>query len=1105
MTTSSEWLPFEDVDSSVEARIDARDRASRERAVDPRYNVALEAAAGTGKTRILVDRYINLLRANVDPANVLAITFTRKAAAEMRERIAMTARTAALCGEISSGRWRELRDRLGDIGICTIDAFCLSLLREFPLEADVDPAFVLADETEVPRLVDEALDHGLRIGRHVARVDENVALCFAHLGERRIRAGLAALLNRRIVAPRVLERYLAAGPTELTIADACHRAAKGMHELLTSVPGGIERFLATGPIEPAFDLLKRDISRLAHERDPAFVQAAFTHIRDHFLTQDGTPRKQLSYLKAQFATDRAFRDHRDTVVAHADQVLQVLTSYRRDLNVIVSRGVWRLFQIAEREYRTTLDAHAVLDFSDVLLRALGLLKQMDEFAQSRYLLESRYHHILMDEFQDTSRAQWELVAMLVKSWGEGCGLAHSGPLQPSIFIVGDRKQSIYGFRDADVSVLEEAGRYLETLRPVTGVRRSISRSFRAVPSLLSFVNDVCADLDKVSSRRDAFRYDEEDRFPVESDAREPSDTLGLIVSETPEVCAALTAAEIARILVDGTVRDRDTGVTRRATPGDIAVLFRTRESHREFENALEQRGIPAYVYKGLGFFDADEIKDALSLLWFLADPVSNLRAAAWLRSRFVGLSDEGLRLLAPKLSEALIASEVPAAAFALGEHDAKMLRVARSAVPRWLALVDRLSPAELIDVVLIESAYTLEMRGPRFRQARENLKKFRGLIRRIQNRGYPTLGRIAGHLDRLSAGDESNAVIDAIDAVNLMTVHASKGLEFPVVFVVNLAKGTANRRSPIRLSDQEPPSVSVGDFQSEADVDAEARDREETKRLLYVAFTRARDRLYLGSVLKEGRLQPARGSLADVLPPTLGSLFAEAAASQEAYVTWRAAGGGTHRFRTCSTTEGPHMAKPRQPDFLADDFALLAGADSIQRTTVEALSAASAGPRMSNPQAETCSDRTVDRFVGIVVHRLLERFGIAQVDSRILSDSIPELIRGDELRGPDELDGVRARALRAYRSVCGRPDLRELQSDARWLHEVPFALRTTDGVVRGSIDCLVRRSDGHTTIIEFKTGTRRSEHRVQLEMYRQAAAQIFGGPVDALLVYAEEA
>ena len=130
-----------------------------------------------------------------------------------------------------------------------------------------------------------------------------------------------------------------------------------------------------------------------------------------------------------------------------------------------------------------------------------LLRQMDEFSQSRFRLESRYHHVLVDEFQDTSRRQWDLVALLVQSWGEGFGLVHDAPLPPSLFIVGDRKQSIYRFRDANVALLDEAAATIRGLRPGGGVRRYISRSFRALPPLLAFVNDVCREVAQPSDRR----------------------------------------------------------------------------------------------------------------------------------------------------------------------------------------------------------------------------------------------------------------------------------------------------------------------------------------------------------------------------------------------------------------------------------------------------------------------------------------------------------------------------------------------------------------------------------------------------------------------------
>ncbi len=564
-----------------------------------------------------------------------------------------------------------------------------------------------------------------------------------------------------------------------------------------------------------------------------------------------------------------------------------------------------MFAIAEAQYRRTLDAHAVLDFHDVLLKALQLLRQMEEFAQSRYRLESRYHHVLVDEFQDTSRAQWELVELLIASWGEGAGLAHTGPLQPSVFIVGDRKQSIYAFRDADVSVLREASRHLESLRREGDVHRSISRSFRSVPALLAFVNDLGEMLDTAPLRADAFRYEEGDRFPT-GEGGEHDEPLSLVPGDTPEACAERVADEIARLVATGaTVRDRDTGVRRAIRPGDIAILFRTRESHREFEQALEERGIPAYVYKGLGFFDADEIKDVLALLRYLADPTSDLRAAAILRSGFGGVSDEGLRRLSPGLAGALQQSERSDARSTLDDADRAALDITGRSVRRWCDLVDRMPPAELLDLVLEESAYAVRLRGARLSYARENLKKIRAIIRRIQNRGYSTLARIADHLDRLAVGDEPNAVIDALDAVSLMTIHAAKGLEFPVVFIVNAARGTGNRRGVIRIAGNptgDSISVAVGDYRSEADEDEGAREREETKRLLYVALTRARDRLYLSAALKEGRLQPGRGSLADVWPASLLEAFDAAYAGAE-YVDWAGPGALAHRFRVVMASQ----------------------------------------------------------------------------------------------------------------------------------------------------------------------------------------------------------
>ena len=544
---------------SVRLQPDLPDESARRYAVDPTHNVVLEASAGTGKTRVLVDRYVNLLRAGVEPDHILAITFTRKAAAEMRQRIVERLKEASRLSDLDAARWRDLKERLGDIAVSTIDAFCLQLLREFPLEADVDPGFDLADNTEVPRLVGESLDQALRICRGLAREDDDVALVFAQLGERRLRSGIAALLDRRLVAPRALRRFLQKGPRDLTAATACEAAAARLREIFTSVCGGLDAFLDDGPRHhPQFAMLAADIRLMCAEPAIRIPQSAFRNLVDrlraYFLTQEGKPRSE-KFAGTGFAADDcdapdAWKRHRAAASQIAPAVHDAIRSFRRDLNAVMSRGVWRIFAIAMRQYQHTLESHALLDFSGVLEHAVQLLKDMDEFAESRLRLEARHRHVLVDEFQDTSRAQWELVRQLVKTWGEGFGAADD-LIPPSIFIVGDRKQSIYGFRDADVAMVDQAAGFIDGLRPDGTSRQAITVSFRSVPEILAFVNDVFVaivggDATAAARRRDAFRYGEHDRFPIDAGTtvRLKPDTTEAGATEPDDTDAGAAAAGI---------------------------------------------------------------------------------------------------------------------------------------------------------------------------------------------------------------------------------------------------------------------------------------------------------------------------------------------------------------------------------------------------------------------------------------------------------------------------------------------------------------------------------------------------------------------------------
>ena len=367
-------------------------------------------------------------------------------------------------------------------------------------------------------------------------------------------------------------------------------------------------FLDDGPVRhQRYQMLVREIRRLperAREGDARF-RGVLDRIAAHFLTADGRARSGgviNPYRAHHYQSEGAAKRHRAAVFALAPGIADVVFAFNRDLNVVLARGVKRMFAVALAQYRQILDERSVLDFADVLDRALELLRRMDEFSQSRFRLEARYHHVLVDEFQDTSRAQWELVALLIQSWGEGAGVTTS----PSIFVVGDRKQSIYRFRDAEAAVLQEAARHIQALRPAGNPRRSITKSFRALPTLLAFVNELFAEMADPEPGGGRFTYTENDRFPTTATAtaarpritrttrindgtritriitghgqhgrsrgsESSQDTgrfeLGIAAANDPVVCAGLVADEIARILREDSVRDRKTGVPRRAPGG----------------------------------------------------------------------------------------------------------------------------------------------------------------------------------------------------------------------------------------------------------------------------------------------------------------------------------------------------------------------------------------------------------------------------------------------------------------------------------------------------------------------------------------------------------
>ncbi len=1100
---------FDQLDDEGRAGTPLPDQAARDFASDPTQHVVLEASAGTGKTRVLVDRYVRLIRLGIAPRHILAVTFTRKAAAEMRERVLEQLRS-----EVSHAV-------LADIQVATIDAFCFGLLREFPLEAGVDPGFEIADETEMARFATEALDLTMRIARGVVVRDPNVRLLFTRVRSTVLHEVLARLLDRRQVALPAVAAFVA----QKVRVQTPDEVARAFVERVRQVFDGREAFLADGPEEMAeFQWVATDAARLASGPD-AFPVGDVPQLRRrlerYFLTKKGEARKRLPGSAKQHATVASRKRHGAAFLAMAPEIERSIEVLDREVDGLLARGLLTVLTIAAQQYERLLEEHAVLDFAGMLDRTVALLERQEEFARSRLKLQARYHHLLVDEFQDTSRQQWRLIDHLIAAWGEGEGVADG---QTSIFIVGDRKQSIYRFRHAEVGLLDEAARRIAALRPGRQIRQAITKNFRAVPELLAFVNVLASSLvasaDGDADLDDRFVYAERDRFPVETLAqegrRDGRPVLGIVATPSLQASADSVASEVARFLAEATVRDRQ-GPPRAARPDDVAILFRARAGHQVFEEALERRGIRTYVYKGLGFFDAPEVQDLQALLRFLARPESNLRAAEFLRSRFVRLSDAALVALAPDLAAAVTGSAEPPAG--IGDADRRLLDCVRSGARRWIALTDRIPPGQLIDLVMRDSMYAVEMAGSRVHQARENVKKVRAQVRRVENRGYTTIGRLAEYFETLRAGDESNAVVEARGCVSLMTIHAAKGLEFPAVFVVNLhapGRGGSSGVTVIERSVDGQPEVAFR--ATEGTKLEDRRELEELRRLLYVAVTRARDMLYLaGEVDGDGVLRASKRSLAGLLPLSLRQAFTRASLTQDAEVIWNEAG---HQFalRVCRPTAADADASsaadtPRPADPPADRGPLVADPPLVQSATAvmgggpdESVGSGSPG---GHSGGDGIRDQVLGRLSGTLVHRLFQLGPAAPSIAQDIVERLGRLARQEELVDVPDREEFFGVVAAAFLGLAGRPDVRHWLASGQAHYEVPFSFVPPDApgvMLRGSIDCLVVHPDGSYRVLEFKTGAPRPEHQGQVETYVAAVRSLFpGAEVTAELVYPNDA
>ncbi|HWB49162.1 MAG TPA: double-strand break repair helicase AddA [Stellaceae bacterium] len=852
-------------------------------ALDPAASVWVSASAGTGKTKVLTERLLTLMLDGTEPSRILCLTFTRAAAAEMANRLndrlakwttmpsgALAQELVALTGrypqddDIRTARrlFSRVLDTPGGAKIETIHAFCQSLLRRFPLEAGVPPDFRVIEERSAKEALNDAAAQIIAAARAGARSDlaEALAVVARYLVEERFAELMAALAKER----GKLAGALAAGEAALTarLAAAASVAPGLTLEALT------ERFCAGGDLPMlrqccaalAAGTGKTDQPRgrlIARWCEDAAARAAM--VDDYlavFLTDEGDVRARLC---TQSAAKAAAIDLAAVLAAEAERVKRYLDARNALVVIEATRALVRLGAALVEAYETRKRLHAELDYDDLVLKALDLLRRDGIAPWVLFKLDGGLDHILIDEAQDTNPEQWEIVAILAAEFFAG-----EDPLgrQRTVFAVGDAKQSIYSFQRADPRAFGRMREHFQervvaaqqAWRPV-----ALEVSFRAAAPLLQAVDavfalDAAADgvgLDREAIRHVAARVGQTGLVELWPGAPPAPDEGDDPLAPEPARRPAPAHTRLARAVaatIDGWLKHGELlpSRDRHIRAGDIMVLVRRRNAFvDDLLRELKQRGVPVAGADRLTLSEQLAVKDLVALGEFLLLPEDDLTLAVVLKGPLFGISEEQLFTLAYDRGGRSLWSRL----LRLGADDLLLSRAVET-LRALLARADYAPPYELYADILGAGGgrrAMLERLGP---EAEDPIEEFLALALTYEREHVPSL---QGFLHWLIAGDievKRDLAEQQRDELRIMTVHGAKGLEAPVVFIPDTMQLPDPRGQLLWTEADDLPLWRphrrfngphyAGERQAQR-----RRELQEYRRLLYVALTRAQDRLYV--------------------------------------------------------------------------------------------------------------------------------------------------------------------------------------------------------------------------------------------------------------------